>query len=135
MDFWTAFALIDAALFGTTEIILCFYVMWQNKWNIQRQWIRIVRALLGAASAAAMHPFINSSFFFSFFDSFRGLGRNTAFLKYIALGYLVGLRIIVCLLIYSMPRFKDPIYISGKVKLPHDDPGTSYLCPHTPNNA
>ena len=55
MSFAASFALVDALLFGATEVVLCFYVLWQNKWDIKRQWIRIVRALVGIASAAAMY--------------------------------------------------------------------------------
>eukprot|EP00026_Physarum_polycephalum_P000175 Phypoly_transcript_00175.p1 GENE.Phypoly_transcript_00175~~Phypoly_transcript_00175.p1 ORF type:complete len:1332 (+),score=195.82 Phypoly_transcript_00175:2237-6232(+) len=103
MNFGGYFGLVDAALFGITELMLCFYVLWQNKWDVRHQWMRIVRALVGVASAALLI-----------------YGRRTPFGAYIAAGYLVGLRFVGCFVIYLIPRYKVPLYISGKVKFSDD---------------
>ena len=130
MSFASYFAIVDASLFGATEVMLCFYVLWQHKWNVRRQWMRIVRALIGATSAAAMYPLANlfSLFLFALVSltEFRIVGQMIVaqlLLQYIALGYLLGLRLILCFLVYSVPRYKVPLYISGKVKLSDDSKG------------
>ncbi len=53
--FWVMFAMIDAALFGATEIILFVFVLWQNLWSFSAVKMRSFRTVVGVACAAGLY--------------------------------------------------------------------------------